>query len=154
MSVTSVTPASESMSNKRTTLHARISSSPRVGTTAVKQRTNRSSCSDISNLHDAMKQGRSLGVKRTSPNGQSRPRRPFQQFCKEILDRPIARSHFIVEDDLVGVELVEQVFQALMLNAAGECPAAHDPTTHVHLAASCFAHDDCDLAQRAIFVLI
>src|SRR6266851_9278246 len=100
-----------------------------------------------------MKQGWSFGVKTSSPNGQSRLRRPFQQFCKEILNWPITRSRCIVEDDLVSVEFLKQVLQALMLNAAGECPAAHDPGAHIDLAASNFPHDNCDLAERAIFVL-
>src|SRR6202042_2137580 len=115
-----------------------ISPSLKVGNTDAKHRANRSFCSDTSNLHDAMKQSWSLGVKTSLPNGQSRPNRPFQQFCKEILNRPITRSRFIVEDNLVGVELLEQVFQALMLNATGECSAAHDPGTHINLAASYF----------------
>src|SRR5271166_3195623 len=120
MSVTSVTPANESTLNNGTISDVRISLSLKVGNTDAKHRTNRSSCSDISNLHDAMKQGWSLGAKRSLPNGQSRPSRPFQQFCKEISNRPITRSRLIVEDNLVSVDLFEQVLQALMLNAAGE----------------------------------
>ena len=80
--------------------------------------------------------------------------RPFQQFRKEVLNRPITRSRLIVEDNLFSVELLEQVLQAVMLNAAGERPLAHHPGTHIDLTASCFAHDDRDLAQRAIFVFI
>src|SRR5215469_16358896 len=154
MRATSVTPANESRSNNVATFEARISSSLIIGNTDAKHRTKRSSCSDIGNLYDVMKQGRGFGVEISLLNRRSWPIRPFEQFCKKVLHRAVARSQFIFEDNLFSVKLLEQVLQAVMLNAAGKRPTAHDPGTHMDLMVSYFAHHYRDLAQRSIFVFI
>src|SRR5579883_3449192 len=46
---------------------------------------------------------------------------------KEVGERPVARRRCVVEDDLVEIEAVEEVFQRLVLDAAREGAAAHDP---------------------------
>src|SRR4029453_5456629 len=121
MSPRSVTPANESTSINWPILDVRISPSLKVGNKDAKHRIKRSSCSDISNLYYAMKQCRGLGAKTRSSNDQSWLTWPFLQFCKEILNWPITRSHLVIEDNPVSVELFEQVLQALILNTTREC---------------------------------
>src|ERR1700722_2807832 len=154
MRVTSVTPANESRSNRGTTFEARISSSFIIGNTDAKHRTKRSSCSDIGNLYDVVRQDRDIGVERSPVYTRSRSVRLSQQFCKEVSDRSVARSRFIFEYDFFRIEFLEQVLQAVMLNASRKRPTAHDPSTHMDFTSKCFTHDYRDLAERAVFVFI
>src|SRR5262249_7014922 len=73
---------------------------------------------------------------------------------KEILDRLITVCSLVIKGDFLKMEIFEKPHQTLLLDAAGECAAAHHPIIYSRRRALHPAQKNSYLTERAVFILV
>ena len=73
---------------------------------------------------------------------------------KKILDWLVTIRRLVIKGDFLEIEIFEEPAQALLLDAAGKCAAAHDPIINSGRRSLHPAEKNGYLTERAIFVFV